>query len=358
MPQHDREGAVSPLYYDGLEKEYFRRAFSAVHGRSIYQDVELIWFDEGANPAPCEFISTIAVNEHRSSLSLFRSSGSKLEQCVKAQQLDVLLSRIDVPFSRLDLPQVLFTGDMLFHGESHLGNKLPPPPLSKRIKQACTDARAILCTSPYVHRSCASRLEMGLQKAIVATAGVDTLFSEPQNSIIEGNFALFMLNRYTFPAIAMFNEAVKKNPSLFPPSLVVLGPSHPEEPDSWELPVVRIEDCPDSVKAGLMQHADVCFYPAHGDGMGLPLLQALCAGAMVITTKSGGLNELAGAAPFYCEPDNHISLLQVLKRLIDEKETERRNRRRTAYNLLQGSTWDRCGTKLLSTLKRSLLEQL
>lgn len=357
MPVAEKGHAGPPLYYDGVEKEYFRRAFSAVLGRSTYSDVELFWFDEGDNPSPCESIRTVSINEQRSSLSFFRSADSRLEQSVKEQALDVLLTRIDVPSMRLPIPRVLFAADMLFHGESPPGSKTPPPPLNKRIKQSCTQARGILCPSTYVHRSCASRLEMGLEKAIVARAGVDETFSKEQDPIIEEPYALFILNRYTYPAVPMFLEAVKQNASLFPENLVVLGPIHPQEPESWELPVVRIEDCPDSMAAALMQHAEVCFYPAHGDGSGMPVLQALNAGAILITTKSGALFEIAGAAPFYCEVGNHISLLQSLRRAQNEKNNERRKRKQSARSLVLDCTWERCGTKILSTLKRSLLTQ-
>ena len=314
MPVSEKDRSDPPLYYDGVEKEYFRRAFSAVLGRNTYEDVELFWFDEGDNPSPCQAIQTVSLHKHRSSLSLLRSADSRLEQSIKETALDVLLTRIDVPALRLSIPRVLFAADMLFHGESPPGSKTPPPPLNKKIKQSCTQARAILCPSTYVHRSCSSRLEMGLEKAIVARAGVDEIFSQEQASMIEEPYALFILNRYTFPAVPTFLEAVKQNASLFPPNLVVLGPLHPQEPESWELPVMRIKDYPDAMIAGLMQHAEVCIYPAHGDGSGMPVLQALNAGAILITTKSGALFELAGAAPFYCEAGNHISLLQSLRR--------------------------------------------
>lgn len=51
---------------------------------------------------------------------------------------------------------------------------------------------------------------------------------------------------------------------------------------------------------------------------GMTVLQAMTAGAMLVTTKLGANFEVAGMVPFYCEPDNSYSLLQVLHRMLDE----------------------------------------
>ncbi|HNZ48523.1 MAG TPA: hypothetical protein PLZ53_05015 [Candidatus Hydrogenedentes bacterium] len=355
MPFGERGKSASSLFYDGLEKEYFRRALGAVHAQKAYSDMELLWFDEGGNPSPCAFVRTTAIEPVRSSLSLFKSSSRLLEKVVQDEGLDVLLTHISTPLLRLSIPQILFTADMLFHGETRSVSNTPPPPLSSKIKRACMSAQSILCPSEYVHRSCLSRLEMGLEKAIVAKAGVDKIFSEPSPSLIDPPYGLFILNRYTFPALPTFFNAIQKNTSLFPQNLVVLGPVHPEEPSNWPLPVVRIENCPDKEVAGLMQNAEMCFYLAHGDGSGIPVLQALSSGALLITTRSGAINEVAGSVPFYCEADNITSLLNILRRAKNEKASDLRKRKQTAQNLIHDCSWERCGTKILSTLKRSQL---
>lgn len=346
---------TAPVFYDGLEGDFFRRALTAIHGQVAHTDVHFFWFDDGDSPSPCSLIPSLQVNTGASVLRLVRGSGPTIEQSVKDHDIDVLLTRIDAPPVRLSIPKILFTLDMLFHGEAPPGSTTPPPPLSKKIKQACSEAKGILCPSEYVHKACASRLEMGLEKATVARAGVSKVFSEAQPPVVEDRYALFILNRYTFPSIPTFIDAIRKNRSLFPPTLVILGPLHPEEPADWELPVVRIEHCPDAMAAGLMQHAQACFYPAKGEGSGMPVLQAMCAGAMLITTKSGALFEVAGSSPFYCEADNHFSILQALRRMLDETPPERDKRRQMSRSLILDCTWERCGARIISAVKRGLV---
>ena len=351
-------GAVqrnAPYTVDGLENEFLRRALRGALQSRTKSDTQFVWFTEEQCDPPTTDIPCVQISRGASLLNLVRGGHPTLEDALAAHQVDVLLTRIDAPPLRRSIPKVLFTLDMHFHGDITRNSAVPPPPLSRKIKQACAEAKSIVCPSEYVHKACASRLEMGLEKATVARPGVESVFSEPQDSIIDGAFALFVLNRYTEPAIPVLTAAIKRNRALFPPNLVVLGSVHPNEPESWELPVVRIERCPDTMTASLMQHANMCIYPAKGEGSGMTVLQAMTAGAMLVTTKSGANYEVAGSAPFYCEPDNPISLLQVVRRMLDESPKEREKRRHMARSLVLDNTWERCGSKILSALRRSLL---
>lgn len=344
-----------PVAVDGLENEFLRRAVRGVMQSRTRTDARFLWFTEDDNdPAsadiPCERIS-----RHGSLLNLVRGGHPSLEDALKKNQVDTLLTRLDMPPPGKNIPKVLFTLDMYFHGDVTRNTNIPPPALPRKVKQICAEAKGILCPSEYVHKACASRLEMGLEKAAVARPGVENSFSDPQDSIIDGPFALFILNRYTEPSIPTLLAAIKRNPSLFPPSLVVLGEAHPGEPDDWGIPVVRIERCPDNMTAALLQHATMCLYLSKAEGSGMVVLQAMMAGAMLITTKSGANFEVAGTAPFYCEPDNPFSLLQSLRRMLDESPKEREKRRQMARTLVLDSTWEKCGNKILSVLRRSLL---
>jgi len=344
-----------PSAVDGLEGEFLRRAVRGVLNSKTRSDAKFVWFTEEDNDPAAADIPCERVSRHGSLLNKMRGGYPSLEEAIRKHRVDVLLSRLDMPLPTRSVPTVLFTLDMFFHGDVTRDNKIPPPPLSRKIKQACSEAKGILCPSEYVHKACASRLEMGLEKAAVARPGVDPVFSVPQDSIIDGPFALFILNRYTEPAIPMLLAAIKRNPMLFPPNLVVLGAVHPGEPENWEIPLVRIERCPDNMMASLMQNATMCLYLSKAEGSGMTVLQAMTAGAMLVTTKSGANFEVAGTAPFYCESDNPFSLLQSLRRMLDESPKERDKRRQMARSLVIDNTWERCGNKILSTLRRSLI---
>ena len=104
-----------------------------------------------------------------------------------------------------------------------------------------------------------------------------------------------------------------------------------------------------------MQNADFVLYPAQGDGGGMVTLQALRAGACLLTSKSGANFEVAGTIPFYFEADNPVSLLQIMRRMQGETPEEKKRRQQTGQTLVVDCTWERCAGKIVSAVKRSLL---
>lgn len=350
MPQEGVQRTV-PAAVDGLEVEFLRRAIRGVLQSKARADVRFLWIIDQGQAMPCPEVPFLELPSRLALTSLLRGHRSALEEVLESNHVDLLFTRIDRPVPGVKLPKVLFALDMRFQSDTPVVAQSLP----RKIRQHYSGASSIICPSEYVHKACASRLEIGLEKVSVARPGVDPIFSEEQDPIIEGAYALFILNRYTLPAIPTLLAAIQRNKSLFPPNLVVLGCEHPGEPESWQLPLVRIEKCPDAMVASLMQHAQVCLYPAKGDGSGMVILQAMAAGASLVASKSGAGLEVAGASCFYCEPDNPTSLLQVMRRMLDESPEEREKRRQMAKSLVADSTWERCGAKIVSALRRSRL---
>jgi glycosyltransferase involved in cell wall biosynthesis len=99
-------------------------------------------------------------------------------------------------------------------------------------------------------------------------------------------------------------EAVKDRPE--PPALVIAGgQGHDDEIDkvATEVPAhlrllrpgyLRYADLP-----GFLGGAVLCAYPSHGEGFGLPILEAMACGAPVLTTPRLSLPEVGGDAVAY-----------------------------------------------------------
>jgi glycosyltransferase involved in cell wall biosynthesis len=58
-------------------------------------------------------------------------------------------------------------------------------------------------------------------------------------------------------------------------------------------------------------------YPSHGEGFGLPVLEAMACGAPVLTTNRLSLPEVGGDAVAYTEPDP-ASIAASLSALLDD----------------------------------------
>ena len=70
---------------------------------------------------------------------------------------------------------------------------------------------------------------------------------------------------------------------------------------------------------GFLGGALVVAFPSHGEGFGLPVLEAMACGAPVLTTHRTSLPEVGGEAVAYTEPDAE-SIQVALRALIDDPE--------------------------------------
>ena len=75
---------------------------------------------------------------------------------------------------------------------------------------------------------------------------------------------------------------------------------------------LRYSDLP-----GYLGGATVVAYPSHGEGFGLPVLEAMACGAPVLTTRRLSLPEVGGEAVAYTEPDV-ASIARELAALLDD----------------------------------------
>jgi glycosyltransferase involved in cell wall biosynthesis len=75
---------------------------------------------------------------------------------------------------------------------------------------------------------------------------------------------------------------------------------------------LRFQDLP-----GYLGGALVVAYPSHGEGFGLPVLEAMACGAPVLTTPRLSLPEVGGDAVAYTQPDPE-SIATALSELIDD----------------------------------------
>ena len=109
-----------------------------------------------------------------------------------------------------------------------------------------------------------------------------------------------------------------------PPALVLAGGS------GWDEEVdAAIADVPSHLRVlrpGYLRFADlpaylggavVCAYPSHGEGFGLPVLEAMACGTPVLTTHRLSLPEVGGDAVAYTEPGAD-DIAEALSALLDD----------------------------------------
>jgi glycosyltransferase involved in cell wall biosynthesis len=93
-------------------------------------------------------------------------------------------------------------------------------------------------------------------------------------------------------------------------------------------------------------------YPSLGEGFGLPVLEAMAAGAPVLTSNVSSLPEVGGEAVAYCDPWRTESIAGELTALL--ADPARRARLREAGRARAATfTWSRTAAVVVDTLERA-----
>ena len=105
----------------------------------------------------------------------------------------------------------------------------------------------------------------------------------------------------------------------------------------------------DAALAELYRRCAVFCYPSLGEGFGLPVLEAMAAGAAVLTSNLSSLPEVGGDAVDYVDPRDMASIAAGLRRALEDEphraELGSRARARSAE-----FSWKRFAETVLSTL--------
>jgi glycosyltransferase involved in cell wall biosynthesis len=109
---------------------------------------------------------------------------------------------------------------------------------------------------------------------------------------------------------------------------------------------------PDEELAGLYEDCTVFCFPSLGEGFGLPVLEAMHAGAAVVTSDRSSLPEVGGDAVEYVNPLDESSIAAGIERLLrDPARREQLSERAVAR--AAGFTWDRTARLTLEAVERA-----
>jgi glycosyltransferase involved in cell wall biosynthesis len=110
---------------------------------------------------------------------------------------------------------------------------------------------------------------------------------------------------------------------------------------------------PQSDLPGLMAGASVFVYPSLYEGFGLPVVEAMAAGAPVLTSNTSSLPEIAGEAAVLADPRSASAIAQGLTQLL-ESEAERSRRSECGRTRAQRFHWETCAAETLEFFENVL----
>jgi len=108
----------------------------------------------------------------------------------------------------------------------------------------------------------------------------------------------------------------------------------------------------DAALAELYRRCAVFCYPSLGEGFGLPVLEAMAAGAAVLTSNVSSLPEVGGDAVAYANPHDVKDIARVLQTLLDDESLRARLSQLGPTRAAEFS-WARFAERTLHTLEQA-----
>ena len=278
---------------------------------------------------------------HRPARLAWEQTGLPL--IVQQVNADVLHSPHYTMPLRAGKPVVVTIHDATFFTQPDVHTSIKGPFFRSAIKTALHRAARCVVPSKATRDELIRVLDADPTRIDVAYHGVDqATFHVPtdtERQLVQARLGLRGLEYIAFLGML---EPRKNVPSLVrgwvkavgdrpgPPALVLAGGS------GWDDEIDQaITEVPSNLRVlrpgylkfsdlrGFLGGATVVAYPSHGEGFGLPVLEAMACGAPVLTTQRLSLPEVGGDAVAYTEGDPD-SIAAGLTALLDDPERRRR----------------------------------
>ena len=212
-------------------------------------------------------------------------------------------------------------------------------------KRACIERAALILP---ISKSAAQDLlvyypNLSPEKIKVVYLGADDLFFKPYLfDKPEKPYFLFVGNRDRYKNFLRFIDAFGKSGLKKNFDLHIILPYHNDFTADEKEIIIRhgLTDCikmdyaiSDEELKKRYAEAHAFVYPTEYEGFGLPVIEALASGTLVLTSSTSSLLEVGGASPLYFDPisiDAIITTLQIASQMTDSSRQER---------ILAGKSW-------------------
>jgi glycosyltransferase involved in cell wall biosynthesis len=240
---------------------------------------------------------------------------------------------------RAGRPVVVTVHDATFFTDSELHSSVKGTFFRSATRTALRRAARVITPSKATRDELVRVLDADATGIDVAYHGVDQLtFHVPTDDEKARVQARLGLAGHSYVAFLGMLEPRKNVPGLVrgwvkacegrqdPPALVLAGGSGWD--DTIDATVAEVPSHLRVLRPGYLRFSDlpgylggalVVAYPSHGEGFGLPVLEAMACGAAVLTTERLSLPEVGGEAVAYTEPDPD-SIASALSSLLDDPE--------------------------------------
>ncbi len=268
-------------------------------------------------------------------------------------------------------PQVVTIHDLQYRNYPQDMRWLERITLDQLVKIACRRCRGVITVSRFARSEIINSGFAPSDKVHAILEGVSPLFAVPvddpeiekelRRQIPQNKpFILCVAHTYPHKNVNLLVEAFRHVENKIPHNLVLVGKPRLGEPqveeaiDKLDQPqrLYRFKGgvCFDLLRL-LYQKSDLFVLPSGYEGFGLPILEAMMAGALVVCSKEASLPEVGGDHAIYTGKLTAQAVADQIMTALEMTAEEKTERRREAKKWAEGFSWQRSARETLTFLE-------
>ena len=366
---------VNALFYlpgeVGGSETYLRETLRALARRPDRPDLVLFTNAENDRVLRAEFPAAEAVPSGIAATNRFArilAEQFQLPRLVRRARPDVLWSPGYTAPARAACPQVVSVLDMQYKRFPQDVSWLAARAMDVLYPLAARRAAAVVAISEFAKAEAVRFLGVPPEKVTTTLLAADPGFGAaggpPPPELAGAPYLLCVAHTYPHKNVGLLVRAFSRIAEEIPHRLVLVGKPRFGEPEVAAAlraapagRVVRFPGLPWAELIALYRHADWFVFPSLYEGFGLPVLEAMRAGAPVLTTREASIPEIGGDVARYADGRDEAAFAAALRAAAALPAAERARQIEAARRRAEGFTWDASAEKLWYVLQRVARER-